>query len=493
MSNEQMIMNKKNLSWILLLILTIAFAFIFREPAIALSAKHYDQIQFPPLAEIQLPKYERYQLKNGMVVYLAEDKRLPLVKGSALVRTGDRLEPSETVGLAKITGRVMRTGGTKQHSPDELNNLLEQKAASVEVGVDTSSGSAGFDTLSEDIDLVLNLFAEVLRYPAFDPAKLNLAKSQEKNNIARRNDDPGDVASREFDKLIYGSDSPYARTTEYQTIDKITRDEAIAFYQKYFRPDNLILGIVGDFKTDNMKAAIDKVFGDWQASTPKVKNEIPSASQKNLGGVFLVNQPQLTQSSILVGHIGGKLDSPDYPALEVLNEVLNGFSGRLVNELRSRQGLAYSVYAYWSPRYDYLGTFTAGGQTASASTVPLVKGLISEIGKIREKPISPEELTKAKDSILNSFVFNFQDTNQTISRLMRYEYYGYPKDFIFKYQDRVKAVKIEDIQRVAQQYLKPEQIVTLVVGNSNDIQPSLSSLGTQVKAIDITIPNPPSS
>jgi zinc protease len=195
----------------------------------------------------------------------------------------------------------------------------------------------------------------------------------------------------------------------------------------------------------------------------------------------------------LVGHIGGKLDSPDYPALEVLNEVLNGFSGRLFNELRSRQGLAYSVYAYWSPRYDYPGTFLAGGQTASASTVPLVKGMVTEIEKIREKPITPEELARAKDSILNSFVFNFQDTNQTIARLMRYEYYGYPKDFIFKYQDRVKAVKIEDVGRVAQEYLKPEQIVTLVVGNSAEIQPSLSSLGTQVKAIDISIPSSPSS
>jgi zinc protease len=480
--------SRKDLSWLGLLLLAIVLVLIFRQPAMALTAKHYDELKFPPLAEVQLPKYERYQLKNGMVVYLAEDRRLPLVRGQALVRTGDRLESADKIGLAQITGRVMRTGGTKNHSPDDLNNLLEQKAASVEVGISTSAGNASFDVLSEDIDTVLPLFAEVLRYPEFAVDKLELAKSQEKNNIARRNDDPGEIASREFDKLIYGGDSPYARTTEYQTIDKITRESAIAFSQQYFRPDNIILGIVGDFNTQKMKAAIDRVFGDWQVSTSTSKKEIPSASQKNLGGVFVVDRPQLTQSTISLGHIGGKLNSPDYPALEVLNEVMNGFSGRLFNELRSRQGLAYSVYASWSPRYDYPGTFLAGGQTASSSTVPLVKGLISEIEKARENLITPEELARAKDSILNSFVFNFQDTSQTIWRLMRYEYYGYPQDFIFQYQNKVKAVTIEEVQKAAQQYLKPEQIVILVVGNSKEMQPPLSSLGARVQAVDITIP-----
>jgi zinc protease len=483
----------KGLNWLGLLLGAVLAVLLFRQPALALTAKHYDQLKFPALAEIQLPKYERYQLKNGMVVYLAEDRRLPLVRGSAIVRTGDRLEPSEKIGLAAITGKTIRIGGTTEHSASELNALLEQRAASVETNVDTGAGGASFDTLSEDLDTVFDLFAEVIRNPAFAPEKLELVKSQEKNNIARRNDDPGDIAGREFNKLIYGSDSPYARTTEYQTVESISREDAIAFYQKYFRPDNMILGIVGDFDSNKMKAAIDKAFGDWQASTPKSKNTLPSASQKDLGGVFMVNQPQLTQSSVLLGHIGGQLNSPDYPALEVLNEVLNGFSGRLFNELRSRQGLAYSVYAYWSPRYDYPGTFVAGGQTASNSTVPLVKGLMAEIEKIRENPITPEELARAKDSILNSFVFNFQDTNQTISRLMRYEYYGYPKDFIFQYQDKVKAVTIEEVQKVAQQYLKPEQIVTLVVGNSKEIQPPLSSLGTQVRAVDISIPSPRSS
>jgi zinc protease len=195
----------------------------------------------------------------------------------------------------------------------------------------------------------------------------------------------------------------------------------------------------------------------------------------------------------MLGHLGGRLDSPDYPALSVLNGVLNGFGGRLFNQVRSRQGLAYSVYGVWNPNYDYLGTFMAGGQTRSETTVAFIKSILAEIERLRTTPISEEELANAKDSILNSFVFNFQSPSQTLARLMRYEYFGYPEDFIFKYQEAVKATTVADIQRVAQKYLQPEKIVTLVVGDTETIDPPLSSLGVEVKTVDISIPTPAKS
>jgi zinc protease len=236
-----------------------------------------------------------------------------------------------------------------------------------------------------------------------------------------------------------------------------------------------------------MKALINKTFGDWKnpATAPKIVT--PSATQKNLQGVFVVNQPQLTQSSVLLGHLGGRLDSPDYPALTVLNEILSGFGGRLFNEVRSRQGLAYSVYGVWNSRYDYPGLFIAGGQTRTDATVPFIKAILGEIERLRNQPVTAKELADAKNAILNSFVFKFEKPGQNLSRLMTYEYYGYPQDFIFRYQQAVKGVTTADIQRVAQQYLQPNQIVTLVVGNEQEIQPPLSSLGTTVKTVDVTI------
>ncbi len=472
------------------LVMTFLLVVVSRLPASADTAKHYTDLNFAPLAEVQVPKYTRYKLNNGMVVYLMEDHELPLIGGTALVRTGDRLEPADKIGLGSITGQVMRTGGTTVHSGDELNQLLEQRAASVETGIGTTSGSASFSALSRDLDGVFDLFAEVIQKPAFAQNKLDFAKRQAAGQIARRNDDPNAISGREFQKLIYGEGSPYARTVEYATLSKISRDDLAAFYEQYFHPESMILGIIGDFESDKMRSLIEEKFGKWLPKTQPPKPIVPTASQAKQGGVFFVNQPQLTQSYVQMGHLGGQLNSPDYAALDVLNQVMNGFGGRLFNEVRSRQGLAYSVYSYWSPNFDYPGTFLAGGQTRSDATVPFIKSVRAEIEQIRSKPITATELAFAKDQVLNSFVFKFQDPGQTLSRLMRYEYFGYPADFLFRYQQGVKATTIEDVQRVAQKYLQPDRLVTLVVGSNSAIQPPLSTMSAEVTSLDITIPQP---
>ncbi|MBD2292470.1 insulinase family protein [Anabaena sphaerica FACHB-251] len=452
------------------------------------AAKHYTDLQFTPVSEIKLPKYERFVLDNGLVVYLMEDHELPLVSGTTLVRTGSRWEPGDKVGLADVVGSLMRTGGTLKHSPDQLNEILEQRAAAVETNISEAAGSASFDSLTEDLETVFGLFAEVLREPAFAQEKLDLIKTQAKGGIARRNDDPSSIASREFRKLIYGQDSPYARTVEYATLDKINREDALKFYQQYFYPNNMILGIVGDFNPKKMRSLIQAQLGDWKPNSKISQTQLPQVSPANLGGVFFVNQPQLTQSNILIGHLGGKFDNPDYAVLDVMNGVLNGFGGRLFNEVRSRQGLAYTVYGSWSPRFDYPGMFIAGGQTRSDATVQFVKALQTEIKRIQTQRVTAKELNHAKESTLNSFVFNFQDPSQTLSRLMRYEYYGYPADFLFRYQKAVIATTTADVQRVARKYLQPENLVTLVVGNQTSIKPPLTQLATKVTPIDVSIP-----
>jgi zinc protease len=403
-------------------------------------------------------------------------------------------------------GDVMRSGGTQTHSADELNQQLEQRAASVETSIDITAGSATFSALSEDLPDVMGLFAEVLQQPAFPQDKIDLSKNQWRGAIARRNDNPSEIADREFQKLIYGAESPYARTVEYTTLNNISRDDLISFYRQSFQPQNVLLGIVGDFDTESIKPLIAERFGKWQPtaySPPRqplnsllrlINNNrttaIPTVTQAKAGGVFYVDQPQLTQSSVQIGHLGGRFDNPDYPALSVINGVMNGLGGRLVNEVRSRQGLAYSVYAYWSPRFDYPGVFTGGGQTRSEATVPFIQSTLAEIERIRTAPITEAELARAKDSVLNAFIFNFQTPSQILSRVMRYDYYGYPQNFIFQYQKQIAATTIADVQRAAAANLKPENVVTLVVGSSAAINPPLGSLNpeAQVTQIDVTIP-----
>jgi len=483
----------RTLSWLLGILACIGvLALSWQPPAAAVTARHYTELEFPPLSEIQIPDYERYQLSNGVVVYLMEDHELPLVTGSATFRTGERLVPSEQAGLGEIMGAAMRLGGTENYPADTLNLLLEQRAASVETAVDVDSGSATFNALTEDLPAVFSMFADVVQRPAFASDKIEFLKNQYRGSIERRNDNPDEIASREFYKLVYGDNSPYARTHEYRTLNNFLRDDVIAFYQASVRPAQTILAIAGDIDPAQMKQLIAESFGDWMAN-PDVSEvpPIPTADQAK-AGLFMVDQPQLTQSYVQIGHIGGQRNAEDYPDMAVMNEVLNGFGGRLFNEVRSRQGLAYVVYAFWAARYDYDGIFIGGGQTRSDATVPFVESVEQEIARIRQAPVSEEELTRAKDSVLNSFVFNFQSPEQTLSRLVRYEYYGYPQDFVFEFREAIAETTAEAVQAAAQEHLKPEDLVILVVGNTAEIQPSLSTLAPDqsVTQVDISIPQP---
>jgi zinc protease len=471
-------------------LLLLSFSFLTEPAQAKVSPKHYTELSFPELPEIKIPDYQRLELENGLVVYLMEDHELPLVSGRLMVKTGERLEPAEQTGLADIVGEVMRSGGTLKHDSDALNQLLEQRAASVETSIGNESGAASFSSLTEDLNDVFGLFAEVLREPAFVEDKIALAKTQRSGSIARRNDDPGDVGGREFQKLIYGEESPYARIQEYRTLANISRDDVVQFYKAYFHPNCMILGIVGDFDSQAMTELIQAKLGDWPMKPGAVAAPAPQASQAKNGGVFLVDQPQLTQSTVQIGHIGGQLDDPDIFALLVMNEALNSFGGRLFNEVRSRQGLAYSVYALWSARYDFPGLFVAGGQTRSETTAAFIKSVKAELEKVRQAPLSEAEVQQAKNAILNSFVFNFDDPSDTLGRLMRYEYYGYPEDYLFQYQNAVKTMTAEKVQAAAKKHLQPDNLITVVVGNAQKLKPDLETLGQTITPVDITIPLP---
>ena len=275
---------------------------------------------------------------------------------------------------------------------------------------------------------------------------------------------------------------------EYSHLENIDRAAIIKFYQQYFHPNNMILGISGDFDPQQMQKLISEKLGSWPANPQLQSPPLPQAAQATTGGLFFIPQPQLTQSFIQLGHLGGIMKDPDYATLDVVNQILDGFGGRLFDEVRSRQGLAYSVYGSWGSNYDYPGVFRAGGQTKSTTTVPMIKGILGEIDRIRNTPVNEVELNLAKDSVLNSFVFNFQTPRDTLDRLMNYEYFGYPEDFIFRYQRQVAATTIADVQRVAKTYLQPEKLVTLVVGNQASIQPPLTTLNSEIKEINIKIP-----
>ncbi|UCD51534.1 MAG: insulinase family protein [Phycisphaerales bacterium] len=457
-------------------------------PAAALTLDH-EKLTYPPLHDIVVPEVQRVVLPNGMRLFLLEDHELPLIYVSARIRVGSIYEPADKVGLADITGEVMRTGGTTSKTGDELDEELERLAASVETGIGLSSGSASVSVLKEDIDRGLAILADVLMHPAFRPDKIELAKMQHRSSIARRNDLPNSIAAREFRQLIYGPESPYARHTEYATIDNVTRDDLVAFHRRFYGPNNTMLAVWGDFDAEAMIGKIEKAFAQWEMidldlpATPEVDYEWAST-------VNLVSKPDINQSNIYLGHLGGVMSDPDYFALTVMNQILGGgFTGRLFKNVRSRQGLAYSVFGRHAAGLDHPGQFYVGCQTKSASTVHAIRAMIDEIEKITTEEVTDEELELAKDSYLNSFVFNFDSKGEIIRRLMTFEYYGYPPDFLQQTKDRVEKVTKADVLRVARAHLKPETLQILVVGNPADFDEPLSALG-QVNEIDVSIPTP---
>ncbi|MDI6807814.1 MAG: pitrilysin family protein [Candidatus Eisenbacteria bacterium] len=471
----------------LVLALSLCFLVVSTALALAGNAKRWDKLVFPPQRELNIPEPQRSELPNGFVLYLLEDHELPLIYAHAIIKTGARWEPEDKVGLASITGTAMRTGGTAARTGDELDDELEALGAYVETAIYTEQGGASMSVLKEDVDKGLSILADVLQSPAFREDKIELAKIEEKDAIARRNDDPSAVADREFNKLIYGEHSPYARTTEYETIDRIKRDDLVAFHKRYFVPNNVILGIVGDFDSAEMRKKIETYFGSWKRQDSELP-PLPEVTYKFRNQVCLIDRPEVNQTNVRLGHIGGKMNDPDYFALQIAGRIFGmGWTSRLNTNIRSQGGLAYAVWGYWGASYDYPGVFEIGGGTKSDQTVHMITALKTELEKMTTSEVTDKELKTAKDGILNSFVFNFDTKAKILERIINYEYFGYPKDFIFRYKANIEKVTRQDVLRVAKQHFHPGELVILAVGNETEFAKTLSSLGP-VAEIDITIP-----
>jgi zinc protease len=451
----------------------------------------YKDLKYPPLREIQIPKVAESTLPNGLKIYLLENHELPLIRGLALVRTGNLFDPADKIGLASVTGNLIRSGGTAAKTGDQIDEDLENIAASVESQIGESYGSVSFSTLKERTDEVLAAFHDVLTGPTFRENRLDLIKTQMRSEIARRNDDAHGISQREFADLIYGPKTPYGWQEEYATLDNIKRDDVVKFYNRYFFPANVILAVQGDFSAPDMKAKLEKLFASWSVTQPPVP-PFPTVDPKlSQPGIHLAVKTDVTQTNLVLGHLGGELKDKDYPALEVMSDILGGgFQSRLFQQVRTKLGYAYDVSASWGADYDHPGLFEIESSTKSASTTDTLKAIKAEVDRIRTTEVTAEELESAKQTVINGFIFNFDTPSKTLNRLLTYRYYGYPDDFIFQYQKAVQQVTRAEILRVAKQYLDPAKFVIVAVGNPKDFGTPLTSLGLPVSDIDLTIPAP---
>src|SRR5436853_717662 len=459
-----------------------------------------EELKYPTL-NYTPPKLNAYRhvFANGTVAYLVEDHDFPLINVSLVVRTGKYLEPKGKEGLASLTGAQMRAGGTTTKTAEQFDEAADFLAATISSSVGETQGSATLNCLSKEIDKGLALFFEMLKTPGFQQERLALAKSQILQGMERRNDRTDAIESREWDRLMHGDDFFTTRDSTKASIDSITREDLIAFHKKYFQPGGFIFAVSGDFKTDEMIGKLNTAMGGWEVSKEAVP-PVPKPDHTPTPGLYAVHKADVNQGRVSIGHVGIVRDNPDNYAINIMDDILGagGFTSRIVSRVRSDEGLAYSVNANFDFGIYYPGTFRASFQSKSSTCAQAAAIILEEIDKIRTSPVSKEEFDTAVNQAVEVFSRSFATAGQIAGTFARDEYTHRAPDYWDTYRQRTKAVTIEDVSRVAKQYLHPDQLVILVVGNIDDIakgntdkpQYSLTKLAKDGQIQRIPLPDP---
>jgi zinc protease len=449
----------------------------------------WKKISVPPLHAFKPVQPKRIELANGLVIFLQEDHELPFINGTILIRGGSRDEKAAKAGLVSLYGETWRTSGTATIDGDKLDDQLEAKAASIETGGGLASTSVSWSSLKGDYETVFAATMDLLLHPTFKADKLLLAKGQLETGIARRNDDPAGIANREAIKLAYGAHNPYALEPEYATVESVTLDDLKAWHDRTVVPNNMIVAVSGDFNGAAMEAKLRAAFEPLQRGEKFESAKVTFTDPKS--SVNFIEKTDVNQSNVVIVGLGTERSNPDYYALSVMNQIFSGgFGSRVVQNVRTKLGLAYSVGGSFGAAYDHPGTFRVEAATKSQSTVAATQAMLAEIGRLKTDPPTPAELNKAKDQVLNSFIFHYDSPDKTLNEQVVLAFYGYPADTLEKYKSGIEKVTAADVTRVANKYIDVSKLAIVVVGNEAQITPKLDTLG-KVTNIDITIPPPP--
>jgi zinc protease len=430
-------------------------------------ARHPRELKFP-LREYTPPRAAefRHKLSNGATAFLVEDHEFPLINISVLIRTGDYLEPSDKTGLAQLMGGQMRAGGTKTKPPSTFDEETAFLAALIGSNVSDVSGSASLNCLSKDVDAGLALFVDMLRNPGFAEDRLKLAKSQMLQSLERRNDSTQSIERREFQRLLRGDKHFTTARVTKASLEAISRQDLIEFHDRYYYPSNFVLAVSGDFDTKQMAAKLEKALEGW----PNLDTRIPDPPKPDFTpkpGVYVVDKKDANQGRVQMGHLGVAISNPDHLALGVMNGILggNGFTSRIMERVRSDEGLAYSVGSSFLAGTYYEGVFTVGFQSKSASVAQAIAIVAEEIERLRTTKPGAEELSTAISHAIEALPLRFSTPGLKAAQFANDYYTKLPEDYWQKYSQRVGAVTADEVQRVAQKYLHPDQLAMLAVGD----------------------------
>lgn len=418
-------------------------------------------VSLSPARAGMVPK--RMVLDNGLVLLTSEQRALPMVSIELLIDAGSRYEPENQAGLANLTAKLL-TYGTQRRSALQISEALDFIGASLSADSGEDVASVSLTILKKDLPTGLDLLAEILTQSVFPQGEIDRQKQAVIASIRAREEDPGAVAATKFAAALFPQ-SPYGRPVEGTegTVKGLQRKSLQDFFARYYRPNRAIISVVGDVGEKEIAQALNRAFSGWKKGEPSGKTLVPT----NIGAAqqLQVNK-DLTQSNIILGHNGVTRGNPDYYAIQVMNYILGGggFSSRVMDSIRNERGLAYSVYSYFAAEKSH-GSFQFVMQTKNETALEAIQIAKDEIRRIREAPVSEQELNDAKDYLIGSFPLRFDTNRKVAGFLAQVEYYQLGLNYPEQYAGLIRKVTREDVQRVAKEYLRPGQLITVIVGN----------------------------
>lgn len=412
---------------------------------------------------LAIPPVQRTILPNQLVLLVSEEHSLPLVTLQLLVDAGSWRDPQGKEGLAYVTANGLLLG-TSKHRATVLNELLDFIGASLDASGGRDYATLSLQILKKDLDQGLDLFLEALTQPTFPEEEIRREIEKTLGSIQAAEDQPTAVATKAFQKALFPS-GPYDHPVEgtRDSLPKLSRELLVDFYRTYYHPNNAILAVVGDITLEEAQAKLLLRLTAWpQGKIPKstVNPQFAQGPEK-----IQIDRP-ITQANIMIGHGGISRENPDYYALTVMNYILGGggFASRLVEEIRSARGLAYSVRSSFDPGR-YPGPFQIVLQTKNASAREAISLALQQMERLQKEMVSDKELEGAKKYLVGSFPLRLGTQANLAGLLVQVEYYGLGLDYPERYPSLIRSVTREDVLRVARTYLHPESCILVVVAN----------------------------
>jgi zinc protease len=433
--------------------------------------KHPKELQFPALSfDPPPPDSLRKVLANGVPAYIMQDREFPLVTIRVLFRGGQYVEPPEKAGLTQLASRVWRTGGAGALGPQQLDEELDFLAAQLNTAIAGTNGSVTLNLLAKDLNRGLELLMDVMLRPRFDEARLAKAKEDLLASMKERNDDTAGIENREWNRLLYGDDYWLNRLPVKRSVDGISRADLVAFHSRLLHPKDIVVAVAGDFETTDMLALLNETIGSI-SNRGEFMPEVPQPTHKAQSGVYLVHKPDVNQGRVSIGHLGVTRPFKEEFDLTVAADILGGggFTAWMMQRVRSDEGLAYSAYANYEINNTYAGVFRAFFQSKSATCARAVQLTLELIERLRTQPVGTEELETSKQSFIQTFPNRFQSAVQTVSLYAGNELVGWPNEYWTQYRRNIESVNLNGVTQAASTYLHPDEFVTVVVGNVDEI------------------------